>query len=63
MAGPTQYFLPLLDDGANKTGTPTYQGPYKDKTGQPMVNSKPSMETPDDKTIIFHLTRPYSSFD
>jgi peptide/nickel transport system substrate-binding protein len=61
--GPTQYFLPLLDDGANKTGTPTYQGPYKDKTGQPMVNGKPSMQTPDDKTIIFHLTQPYSSFD
>src|SRR5215475_8445861 len=61
--GPTAYFFPLLDDGANKTGTPTYQGPYKDKSGEPMVNGKPSMETPDDKTIVFHLTQPYASFD
>jgi peptide/nickel transport system substrate-binding protein len=61
--GPTAYFFPLLDDGANKTGTPTYQGPYKDKSGQPMVNGKPSIETPDDKTIVFHLTQPYASFD
>ncbi len=61
--GPTQYYLPLLDDGANKTGTPTYQGPYKDKDGQPMVNGTPSIETPDDKTIVFHLTQAYSSFD
>jgi len=61
--GPNQYFLPLLDDGAAKTGTPTYQGPYKDKTGEPMVNGKPAMETPNDKTIVFHLTRPYADFD
>lgn len=61
--GPNQYFLPLLDDGANKTGTPDYQGPYKDKTGEPMVDGKPSIETPDDQTIVFHLTKPYSDFD
>jgi peptide/nickel transport system substrate-binding protein len=28
-----------------------------------MVNGKPSIETPDDKTIVFHLTQPYASFD
>jgi len=61
--GPNQYFLPLLDDGAAKTGTATYKGPYADKTGEPMVNGKPAMETPDDKTIVFHLTRPYADFD
>ncbi len=61
--GPTQYYFPLLDDGAFKTGTPTYQGPYKDKSGQLMVSGKPAIETPDDKTIVFHLTQSYSSFD
>jgi peptide/nickel transport system substrate-binding protein len=60
--GPTGYFLCLLDtcpDGS----TPAYKGPYKDKKGEPKVNGKPSMETPDDKTIIFHLTEPYAAFD
>jgi peptide/nickel transport system substrate-binding protein len=60
--GPTGYFLCLLDtcpDGS----TFTYKGPYKDTKGEPTVNGQPSMETPDDKTIIFHLSGPYASFD
>jgi peptide/nickel transport system substrate-binding protein len=61
--GPTQYFLPLLDDGASKTGTPTYPGPYKDKSGEPKVNGQPSIQTPDDKTIIFKLSQGYADFD
>ena len=59
--GPTGYFLCLLD--TCKDNAPTYQGPYKDKSGEPKVNGQPSMETPDDKTIIFHLSGPYASFD
>ena len=60
--GPTGYFLCLLDtcpDGSS----PTYKGPYKDKSGEPKVDGQPSMETPDDKTITFHLSGPYASFD
>jgi peptide/nickel transport system substrate-binding protein len=60
--GPTGYFLCLLDtckDGS----TPAYKGPYKDKNAEPMVDGQPSMETPDDKTITFHLSGPYASFD
>jgi peptide/nickel transport system substrate-binding protein len=53
VGGPTAYYLCLLD--TCKDGTPTYKGPYKDAKGEPMVNGKPSIETPDDKTIIFHL--------
>jgi peptide/nickel transport system substrate-binding protein len=59
--GPTGYFLCLLD--TCKESTPTYQGPYKDKKGEPMVNGAPSMETPDDKTIIFHLAQARADFD
>src|SRR5215475_5288716 len=60
--GPTGYFLCLLDTCADGS-TPAFKGPYKDKNGEPKVNGQPSMETPDDKTIIFHLTAPYASFD
>jgi peptide/nickel transport system substrate-binding protein len=60
--GPTGYFLCLLDT-CSADGTPTYQGPYKDKSGEPKLNGQPSMETPDDKTIIFHLSAAHSDFD
>ncbi|GAA5075762.1 peptide/nickel transport system substrate-binding protein [Thermocatellispora tengchongensis] len=36
-----------------------YEGPYKSKD----VDFSSAIETPDDKTIIFHLTQPYSGFD
>lgn len=61
--GPTGYLLPLLDQGAADTGTPTYKGPYAEPDSEPMVGGQPAIETPDDKTIIFHLTSPYASFD
>ena len=48
--GPT-YFRDLLD-------TKGYRGPYKDKG-----KTDPAIETPDDKTIVFHLKNPYSGFD
>jgi peptide/nickel transport system substrate-binding protein len=60
--GPTGYFLCLLDtceDGS----TPAYQGPYKDQSGEPMVDGRPSIETPNSKTIIFHLSRPFAAWD
>jgi len=56
--GPASYYLTLLDN--QKT---TYAGPYKDKTGQPMVDGAPSITTPDPNTIVFHLTSPYSDFN
>jgi peptide/nickel transport system substrate-binding protein len=60
--GPTFYYLCLLDT-CNASGTPKYVGPYKDKTGQPMVNGAPSMDTPDATTITFHLASTYSDWD
>jgi peptide/nickel transport system substrate-binding protein len=36
-----------------------YQGPYKSKG----VNTDQAIETPDDRTIIFHLKAPFSGFD
>jgi peptide/nickel transport system substrate-binding protein len=59
--GPSSYYLCLLDT-CDKDGNPTYKGPYLDKTGQPMVNGKPSMDTPNATTIVFHLKRPFSDF-
>ncbi|MFF7589938.1 ABC transporter substrate-binding protein [Kitasatospora purpeofusca] len=50
--GPT-YFKELLVDNP----TP-YEGPYKDKTGD-----LKSIETPDDTTIVFHLTHAFADFD
>jgi peptide/nickel transport system substrate-binding protein len=38
-------------------GGSSYKGPYKDKKGLA------SIETPDNKTIIFHLKRPFSDFN
>ena len=60
--GPTFYYLCLLD-ACDAGGTPKYTGPYKDKTGQPMVNGAPSIETPDATTIVFHLTQGYGDWD
>ena len=59
--GPTSYFLCLLD--TCEDGQPAYRGVYKDPDGEPMVNGAPSIETPDDKTIVVHLTSPFASFD
>ncbi|MFI1884498.1 ABC transporter substrate-binding protein [Streptomyces jumonjinensis] len=49
--GPT-YLIPLLDDPARP-----YPGPYR--TEEPLR----SVRTPDDRTIVFHLNRPFSDFD
>ena len=48
--GPT-YFNDWLD-------LKGYAGPYKDKG-----KTDPAIETPDDKTIVFHLKKPFSGFD
>ena len=50
--GPT-YFKDLL-------GT-DYAGPYKDKSADKLGLS--TIETPDDSTIVFKLSRPFSEFD
>jgi peptide/nickel transport system substrate-binding protein len=55
--GPSGYFLCLLDT-CDEEGTPSYQGPYKDATG-----GLASIETPDDQTIVFHLTKSFADFD
>ena len=60
--GPTFYYLCLLDT-CDASGTPTYKGPYKDPTGQPMVNGAPSIDTPTPTTITFHLSSSFSDFD
>lgn len=49
-----KYFKTYLVD--NK---PAYKGPYKDKSDEGLK----SIETPDDSTIIFHLSKPFSEFD
>lgn len=55
--GPAGYFLCLLDT-CDDEGTPSYQGPYKDATG-----GLSAIETPDELTIVFHLTESFSDFD
>jgi peptide/nickel transport system substrate-binding protein len=50
--GPT-YFKAYLDGGDK------YQGPYKDKSPEGLK----SIETPDDTTIVFHLSKPFADFD
>ncbi|WP_091731621.1 ABC transporter substrate-binding protein [Nocardioides scoriae] len=47
------YFEGMLDLPKN------YKGPYK----TPDVNTDSAIETPDDKTIVFHLTTPFAGFD
>ncbi|MEU4796052.1 ABC transporter substrate-binding protein [Streptomyces sp. NPDC023327] len=39
-------------------GGDTYQGPYKDKSGKGLA----SIETPDERTIVFHLNKPEGEF-
>lgn len=50
--GPT-YFKTYLDGGDK------YQGPYKDKSPGGLA----SIETPDDRTIVFKLKQPFADFD
>ncbi|BBB00361.1 putative peptide ABC transporter solute-binding protein [Actinacidiphila reveromycinica] len=47
------YFKSYLADDAS------YQGPYKDKS----ANGLASIETPDNQTIVFHLSKPFADFD
>ncbi|MET9257831.1 ABC transporter substrate-binding protein [Streptomyces sp. NPDC048182] len=47
------YFQQFLKDGAK------YKGPYKDKSATGLK----AIETPDDTTIAFHLSRPFQEFD
>jgi len=49
-----KYFQQFLKDN-----TPAYKGPYKDKSPEGLK----SIETPDDYTIVFHLTKAFSEFD
>jgi peptide/nickel transport system substrate-binding protein len=53
--GPT-YFVDFLDDPNNP-----YPGPYKDTSADKLGLS--SVETPDDKTIIFHLNKPFGDWN
>ncbi len=53
--GPT-YFIDYLDDPKNP-----YQGPYKD-TDPDKLGLK-SVDTPDDKTITFHLNKPFADWN
>lgn len=50
------YYVCLLDK-CDANSTPTYKGPYKDKTGD-----LASIQTPDDTTIIFKLQKPFADF-
>ncbi|MEW1862184.1 ABC transporter substrate-binding protein [Streptomyces sp. NPDC088194] len=50
--GPVYFKSYLADDGK-------YQGPYKDKS----PNGLSSIETPDNQTIVFHLSQPFADFD
>ncbi|HUR04090.1 MAG TPA: ABC transporter substrate-binding protein, partial [Nonomuraea sp.] len=50
--GPT-YFDTMLDLPAG------YLGPYK----SPNANTDSAIQTPDDRTIVFHLKKPYGAFD
>lgn len=48
------YFAQYLKDNEEP-----YKGPYKDKSEQGLE----SIETPDDRTIVFHLKQPFADFD
>jgi len=47
----TSYLGPLLDPAKK------FRGPYKDKAGLSTI------ETPDDKTLVFKLSKPFTDFD
>jgi len=51
-AGP-EYFANILTDGK-------YPGPYKDKAADHLGLT--GVDTPDDTTLVFHLTAPYGDF-
>lgn len=53
--GPT-YVVTFLDDPKNP-----YPGPYKDKSADKL--GLKSIETPDDKTLIFHLNQPFGDWN
>jgi peptide/nickel transport system substrate-binding protein len=53
--GPS-YFANLL-----APQTPAYKGPYKDKT--PGHMGLTAITTPDQSTVVFHLTHPFADFD
>ncbi|MBA2389616.1 MAG: ABC transporter substrate-binding protein [Geodermatophilaceae bacterium] len=55
VGGPT-YVVDLLDDPAN-----VYGGPYSDV--HPEKLGLATVETPDDRTLVFRLNRPYADFD
>ncbi|WP_432876712.1 ABC transporter substrate-binding protein [Kribbella sp. CA-245084] len=55
--GPQGYYLCLLDK-CDKAGTPAYKGPYKDPSG-----GLTSIATPDAKTVVFTLTKPFGDWD
>lgn len=50
--GPVYFKSYLADDTS-------YQGPYKDKSPDGLK----SIETPDNQTIVFHLSKPFADFD
>ena len=52
--GPT-YLVPLLG------GADSYAGPYKDKAADHL--GLKTVETPDDYTIVFHLTKPFGDMN
>ncbi|NUR27252.1 MAG: ABC transporter substrate-binding protein [Catenulispora sp.] len=59
--GVERSFADILPEGAPYArmwlaGGDKYQGPYKDKNGLA------SIETPDDRTVVFHLNRPIADF-
>lgn len=55
--GPAGTYLCLLSS-CNSRGIASYRGPYEDtKAGVP------SIETPDDRTVVFHLTSSYAQWD
>ncbi|MEV5572012.1 ABC transporter substrate-binding protein [Spirillospora sp. NPDC052269] len=51
--GPKYFKTYLIDN------SPAYKGPYKDKSPEGLK----SIETPDDSTITFKLSKPFSEFD
>jgi len=59
--GPNAYLHCMVDTCTD--GAPQYKGPYSDADNEPMVNGQPSIQTPDEKTIVFNLAKANASFD